>query len=216
MKSSGDNKARTILIADDHAIVRQSVAQILLLLPDVEIVAEAENGLEAIASARAHLPALMVLDAAMPMARGIEVYSEVRRWSPATRIILFTAFNSRSFLCDWLDAGVDGLLLKNCPIDEMKECFETVLAGGRYVAAEVSTLVADAPESAALTNREREVLALIAAGLGNDAIGDRLCISPKTVEKHRGTLMSKLGVHSISGLMAYALREGLLDELKQL
>ncbi len=208
--------AHTAVIADDHAIVRQSVRQILTDMGNIAVVDEAENGLAAIAAARAHKPALLVLDAAMPFARGIEAYAEVRRWSPGTRIVLLTGFTSVSLLMDWLEADVDGILLKSCLIEEMKTCFTTVLEGGHYVAEAVSESMKVHSGEAALTNREREVLALIAGGLGNPAIGERLCISPKTVEKHRASLMNKLGVRSVSGLMVHAFREGLLDELKQL
>ena len=213
---AGKKNDRTVVIADDHAVVRLTVRQMIEKLDHVEIVAEAENGLAAIAAAKAHKPSMVVLDAAMPLARGIEVYAEVRRWTPATRVVLLTGFTSRSLLADWLNAGVDGLLLKSCSLEEMSACFETVLAGGRFVAAEAAEAVSEEGGDGALTNREREVLALIAAGGTNESIADRLCISPKTVEKHRGSLMAKLGVHSVSGLMAFAVREGLLDELKQL
>lgn len=190
--------------------------QILEELPLVAIVAEVEDGLAAIAAARSHHPHLLVLDAAMPLARGIEVFTETRRWSPETRIVLLTGFTSTSMLGDWLEAGADGILLKSCSVEEMAACFEAVIEGGHYVADGVAEAIAGRSGIAGLTNREREVLALIAAGLGNEAIGERLRISPKTAEKHRGSLMSKLGVRSVAALMAFAYREGLLDELRQL
>jgi DNA-binding NarL/FixJ family response regulator len=119
-------------------------------------------------------------------------------------------------LADWLAAGVDGLFLKSARPQEMKKGFAQVLAGGKYVAEEVAEKLAAAPEREELTDREREVLSLIAAGHQNVAIGEQLCISPKTVEKHRASLMAKLGVNSVSGLLTLALREGLLDEHRQL
>ncbi len=204
------------IIADDHAIVRRSLADILAAIGTVEVVAEAENGLETIALVKQHRPDLLLLDAAMPLARGVQVYGEVRRWSPDTRIVVVTGFTSTTMLADWLAAGVDGLFLKSADPQEMQDGFAQVLAGGKYVAQEVSDKLAAKPDREQLTDREREVLALIAAGNQNVEIGEKLFISPKTVEKHRASLMAKLGVNSVSGLLTYALKEGLLDEHRQL
>ncbi|MEM6828321.1 MAG: response regulator transcription factor [Pseudomonadota bacterium] len=204
------------IIADDHAIVRQSLSGILADIGNVEIVAEASNGIETIALVKEHSPDLLLLDAAMPLARGIQVYGEARRWSPKTRVIVITGFTSVSMLADWLSAGVDGLFLKSADPGEMRRGFLHVLAGGKFVAEEVSERLAAEPQREELTDREREVLDLIAAGHQNNAIGEKLFISPKTVEKHRASLMAKLGVNSVSALLTYALREGLLDEHKQL
>ena len=113
-------------------------------------------------------------------------------------------------------AAVDGLFLKSADPAEMKQGFTEILAGGKFVAAEVAEKLAAEPEREELTAREREVLALIAAGHQNVAIGEKLFISPKTVEKHRASLMAKLGVNSVSALLVYALKEGLLDEHSQL
>lgn len=208
--------SKRVILADDHAIVRDAVKLIFSRLKDIKIVAEAEDGITAIAQVRIHQPDLLVLDAAMPMARGIEVFSETRRWSPETKVVLLTGFTSVSILADWLEAGVDGILLKSSAQDEMQEAFETALAGGKFVGSDVQNMLENEPPFVSLTHREREVLALIANGKSNVEIGDRLSISKKTVEKHRGSLMAKLGVHSVADLMVYALREGLLDEHRQL
>ncbi len=207
---------KTIIIADDHAIVRQGTAQILMQIPDVEIVAEASDGLAAITAVKKHKPNLLVLDAAMPLARGVEVYADVRRWSPDTRVILLTGFTSVGLLSDWLNSGVDGMLLKTCSPEEMREAFIAVLGGSGYVAKEISNMLKDAGDTQDLTPREREVMALVVAGRTNVEIGERLFISVKTVEKHRGSLMAKLGVRSVADLMVVALREGWLEEHKQL
>ncbi len=207
---------KTVIVADDHEIIRSAVVSILASIPDVDIVAEAEDGISAIAQVRIHSPDLLVTDAAMPLARGIEVFAETQRWSPTTRTVLLTGFTSVNLLSDWLEAGIDGLLLKTSASSEMKTCFETVLGGGKFVSVLVQDILDSKTTPASLTNREREVLALIAQGYSNVMIGDRLSISPKTVEKHRGSLMAKLGVNSVSQLMVYALREGLLDEHRQL
>lgn len=214
--SDRDGGTKRVIIADDHAIVRRSLAEILTEIGNLTIVAEASNGLETIALVKQHSPDLLLLDAAMPLARGVQVYSEARRWSPNTRVVVITGFTSATLLADWLSAGVDGLFLKSAEPVEMRKGFEVVLAGGRFVSSEVTQRLENEPSLPELTDREREVLSLIASGHQNVAIGERLFISPKTVEKHRASLMAKLGVNSISALMTLALREGLLDEHRQL
>jgi len=205
-----------IVVADDHPIVREGVRQVIAEIEQAEIVAEAEDGIQAIAAVKRHKPDLLVLDAAMPLARGIEVYADARRWSPDTAITLLTGFTGVNILADWLDAGVDGLLLKSSKPEEMRTCFETLLAGGKYVSEAALKILDTSRQTIALTNREREVLSLLVAGNINAAIAERLHISPKTVEKHRASLMQKLDAHSVTDLLIYALKAGLLDEQRQL
>ncbi|MGV6820297.1 MAG: response regulator [Parvularcula sp.] len=207
---------KRVVIADDHALVREAVRGIINRIPETAIVAEACNGIEAIAAVRTHLPDLLVLDAAMPMARGVEVFADTRRWSPDTRVVLVTGFTSTSILLDWLDAGVDGMVLKTCSTDTMHAAFEAVLNGANYIAKEIHSRLEQQATGKELSHREREVLSLLAAGKTNPAIAQTLSISTKTVEKHRASLMNKLNVHSIAELLVFALREGLLDEHKQL
>ncbi|MEL7199604.1 MAG: response regulator transcription factor [Pseudomonadota bacterium] len=208
--------AFTAVIADDHTFMRKAIADMLVDLRDIHVVATAKNGLEAIAEARRHKPDLLVLDAAMPMASGVEVFADVRRWCPDTKVVTCTGFTSHTLLAEWIDLGVDGLLLKTSEADEFGRCVETVLAGYRFVAEDVRDILKAASEVPSLTHREREVLSLIALGNTSQAIADRLHISIKTVEKHRGGLMSKLGVGSVAQLLAYALKEGFLDTHRQL
>lgn len=204
------------MIADDHEVFRDGTRQILRALENVSIVAEASDGLAAITAVRKHKPDIIILDAAMPMARGIEVFGEARRWSPQTKVLLLTGFTSVGFISDWLQAGVDGILLKSCDSEEIALGIRTVLQGGNFVAKAVTAILKDATEPPELTVREREVLALVVSGSNNGEIADKLSISSRTVEKHRGSLMNKLNVGSVAELMVYALREGLLEEFKQL
>lgn len=205
-----------VVIADDHALVREAICGVVDRIPSAKIVSQASNGIEAIAAIRLHKPNLLILDAAMPLARGIEVFAETRRWSPDTRVVLVTGFTSTAILLDWIDAGVDGIVLKTCSTEIMKTAFETVLRGSNYIAEDISILLENRPSPQSMTSREREVLSRLANGKTNSEIADQLAISVKTVEKHRASLMSKLGVHSIAELLVSALREGLLDEHKQL
>ena len=205
-----------VVIADDHALVREAICGVVDRIPSAKIVSQASNGIEAIAAIRLHKPNLLILDAAMPLARGIEVFAETRRWSPDTRVVLVTGFTSTAILLDWIDAGVDGIVLKTCSTEIMKTAFETVLRGSNYIAEDISILLENRPSPQSMTSREREVLSQLANGKTNSEIADQLAISVKTVEKHRASLMSKLGVHSMAELLVSALREGLLDEHKQL
>ncbi len=206
-----------VLIADDHALVRSGLKDILAGLPrpGVDIVGEAENGLEAISDAKKLKPDLMLLDAGMPLSRGMEVFGEVRRWSPETKVAIVTGFNSANSLADWVSAGVDGLFLKSSPPEEMVEGFALVLAGERYIAREVVERLKSAESRDSLSVRERQVLHLIAEGCSNATIAERLSISPKTVDNHRQKLMAKLEVNSTAQLLALALKEGLLDSSTQ-
>lgn len=208
--------ARSVVIADDHALVRNALRTILESIDGVQIVGEAENGLEAIALAKTAHPALLTLDMAMPLARGMEVFGEARRWSPDTKIAVVTGLTASGLMADWVSAGVDGLFLKTCPPAEMRHGFELLLNGGGYYSKAVLASLRGQPRTAELTQRERQILHLIAEGCSNDNIAERLSISPKTVDNHRTRLMAKLNVHSVAQLLAFALKEGLLDQSGQL
>ncbi len=205
-----------VVIADDHEMVRKGLADLFAGLEGVAVAASAEDGLEAIALCRKLRPALLTLDVGMPLANGAEVFAEVRRWSPETKVAVFTGFTAVGMLADWVASGVDGLFLKSCGEEELRLGLQTVLKGGKYVAADVVSRLDGAPTGRDLTAREREVLALIAAGLTTTQAGERLCISPKTVEKHRASLMEKFEVGSVAALLSAAFRAGLLDHLEQL
>lgn len=215
---SGDKQTSVvrIVVADDHAIVRQATIAILNQIKRHALIEEASNGLEAIAAVRTHKPDLLVLDAAMPFAKGIEVFAEARRWSPDTRIAVLTGFTSSNLLAEWIDAGANGVFLKSCEPDEIKRGLEAVLAGHNFIAEPVRDILREVTSQPELTQREREMLSLIGSGQSNAEISERLCISIKTVEKHRSSLMRKLGVKTVAQLLAHALKEGLLDTHKQL
>ncbi len=204
-----------VVIADDHPLVRNALRDILTAIDGVVIVGEAENGIEAIAMVKTEKPALLTLDSGMPLASGMEVYGEIRRWSPETKIAVVTGFTAVGQLADWVAAGVDGLFLKTCPPDEMQQGFELLLSGGNFYSRSVMDTLQGAPDKPELTLRERQILHMIADGRTNAEIGEQLSISPKTVDNHRTRLMAKLDVHSVARLIAYALKEGLLDQNMQ-
>jgi len=216
-----ESAALTVVIADDHEVVRQGIRAMLerfaaAIGRAVSVAGEAANGIEAIRQTKALQPDLLVLDVAMPYARGIEVFTEVRRWAPATRIVAMTGMTSVGVLKRLVDAGIDGVFLKGGETEEFISALPQVLSGEQYVAAQVAETLADAGDQESLTRRELQVLSLIVGGQSNAEIADALSISTNTVNNHRASIMRKLNVHSMAELMAYALREGLLDASRQL
>ncbi len=210
------SSVRTVLVADDHALVRNALIDILLKIDGVSVVGEAENGVETIVAAKSLQPDLLTLDSGMPLAHGMEVYGEIRRWSPDTTIAVVTGFTGVGHLADWVAAGAEGLFLKSCPTDELIEGFSVLLNGGTFFSEAVKNSLEQSTENIELTLREREILHLVADGRSNKAIATQLSISPKTVDNHRSRMMAKIGVHSTAQLLAYALKEGLLDHSAQL
>lgn len=204
------------VIADDHAMLRGGIRQVLDEIGGIEVVAEASDGLEAISLARQHQPTLLTLDIAMPLAQGIEIYAEVRRWSPETRIVIFTGMTSVGLLSQLITSGVDGLFLKRSDPGAMRDAIPIILRGGKVIAPDVMELLENSEAPDVLTTRERQIISLIATGATNREIAERLGVSHKTVDNHRTNLMRKVNVHSVAELLSYALREGLLDTSTQL
>ena len=209
-------KTISVVIADDHEIIRNAIDSLLINLSSesdhqYQVVAVAENGLEALAAVKAQKPDLLFLDISMPLASGAEIIHDIRRWSPDSRIIVFTGINAPGLLASIVESGVEGLFSKGSPVDQMREKLPLILQGGRYVAPEFLDLIQQGQQVTALTDRERQVLNMIVAGKTNKEIAEALFISPKTVDKHRTSLMSKLEVHSVAQLLARALKDGLID-----
>lgn len=204
------------VIADDHAIVRAGLRTALETPGMVEtdgiaVVAEAADGLQAIAAVRQHRPHLLLLDVQMPHAGGLEVLLEARRWSPDTKIVILTGVMSVGKISELVSSGVDGLFSKGEDNTELYRQLPNILRGRRHIAASLVAMLEDAPEVPDLTARERQALNLIVSGQSNKEIAETLGISAKTVDRHRTSLMQKLDVHSVAQLIAYALREGLID-----
>jgi DNA-binding NarL/FixJ family response regulator len=200
-----------VLIADDHAILRNAVRLILATIDGVEVVAEAEDGMQAVALAKRHKPDLLLLDVAMPQMGGLAAIGEIRRWSPETRVVVFTGINRAATLNELRASGAVGVLLKSCTPAEIAEGLSAVIEGREYLAADVRAILESGGPMAELTTRERQILSLVAQGKTNAEIAGMLYISPKTADNHRTNLMRKLDVHSAAELLAVALREGLLD-----
>lgn len=204
------------VIADDHQIVRDGLRTAfekpgLITLAGIKVIAEAANGFEALAEVKKHKPEILTLDIAMPLAGGAEVVTDIKRWSPATYIIILTGINAPGLICSLLDSGVHGMFSKGSPLDELYKKLPLILRGGRYIAPEFMKTVESHKTVQSLTEREQQTLNMIIAGKTNKEIADLMSVSPKTVDKHRTSLMQKLEVHSVAELMAFALREGLID-----
>ena len=205
-----------VVIADDHEIIRDAIHDLLMKAssevdPCYELAAYAENGLEAIAAIKSHKPDLLFLDISMPLASGAEIIHDIRRWSADTRIIVFTGVTAPGLLASIVETGIDGLFSKGAPVSSMKDKLPVILRGGRYIAPEFLDFIKQGQQATTLTDRERQILNMIVAGKTNKETAQVLCISPKTVDKHRTSLMNKLEVHSVAQLMARALKDGLID-----
>ncbi len=215
---------KTVLIAEDHAILRDGLRALLLNTGDFEIVAETDNGRDAIALAVEHEPDIALLDISMRITNGTEAIPHLKRRTPATRIIVLTMHKAEEYVRAALAAGADGYVLKDDPQTELLGAIESVFAGHTYLSSGICAQVVTGflannptPDVAEgnqfswdnLTVREREVLKLVAAGKRNKDIAECLSLSVKTIEKHRVSLMRKLDVHSAAELTAFAIHNGL-------
>jgi DNA-binding NarL/FixJ family response regulator len=204
------------VIADDHEIVRDGL-KLALQQPGMvehnglDVVAEAENGFEALAEVKNHRPDVLILDISMPLAGGAEVINDIRRWSPETRIVILTGINAEGLICSLLDSGVDGMFSKGASLNKLYKHLPLILRGGKYVADSFVETMLRQQSRQNLTERELQTLNMVIAGKTSREIAEVMSVSPKTVDKHRTSLMKKLDTHSVAELIAYALREGLID-----
>ena len=206
-----------ILLADDHAVVRQGFKMILGAQSDMEIVAEAGNGREAVESAEKLRPDVVVMDVAMPELNGIEATRRIIDAWPHTRVLALSMHKDTVYVREILRAGARGYLLKDSPAGELVAAVRAVASGEGYLSPAVSNAVLDDYRRHVtnpidlLTSREREVLQMLAEGKTNKEIAGVLNLSVYTVDAHRGRIMEKLNLHSINELVRFAVRNGLID-----
>jgi len=211
-----------IVLADDHTILREGLRALLSAVPNFEIVGEAGNGREAVRCVEKLGPDLLLMDLSMPRMSGMDAISEIKKRYPETKIIALTVHKTEEYLLSTLQAGVDGYVLKDATHDELVMAIHSVMAGRPYLSPGISDKVIEGylegKENSLsvsswqrLSQREREVLKLIAEGYKNKEIAEDLCISLKTVEKHRANLMKKLDLHNAAGLTVYAVERGLVS-----
>ncbi|MEM7067523.1 MAG: response regulator transcription factor [Pseudomonadota bacterium] len=202
---------KSILIADDHPLSSDGLAQIISTDQQYEVVAKAQNGIEAIAAIKLHKPDCAILDLSMPGANGMEVFTEAKRWSPETKFVVMTGMTSAAIFSQLQAAGIDGIFMKNSPPEEIRSGLQQVFSGRQIISNNVSELMEFSEKTRELTARELEVLQHIARGSSNNKIAESLGVSPKTVDSHRTSLMRKLDVHSTATLLVKAMKEGLIE-----
>ena len=199
-----------VLIADDHAVVRQGLRTFLDLQDDIEVVGEAVDGEEALAAAARLTPDVVLVDLVMPKVEGIEVIRQLGEHAPAARALVLTSFIDDDRLLPVLRAGAAGYLLKDVQPQELVEAIRTVHAGGAVLHPKVAARLLEEVAADPLTPREREVLGLIGRGMANKVIARELSLSEKTVKAHVSSILAKLGVNDRTQAALYAVREGLL------
>jgi DNA-binding NarL/FixJ family response regulator len=205
----------TVILADDHAIVRRGIRDFMAEMGDIQVLAEAETGAEALAAIREHQPAVAVLDVQMPNGGGIDVTRTLRAEGYTLGILILTAYDDPPYIRAALEAGANGYVLKSSDAEEIVEAVRAVYEGKQVMDAKLISTGSTAALSpsallARLTDREREVLALAAQGLTNKAIGFRLAISDRTVQGHLANIYEKLGVSSRTEAVTRAVSAGLL------
>jgi len=199
-----------VLIADDHAVVRQGLRTFLDLQDDIEVVGEAADGEEALAAAERLAPDVVLVDLVMPKVDGIDVIRRLGEHAPAARAIVLTSFIDDDRLFPVLRAGAAGYLLKDVQPQELVETIRTVHGGGAVLHPKVAARLLSDLATDPLTPREREVLVLIGRGMANKVIARELSLSEKTVKAHVSSILAKLGVNDRTQAALYAVREGLL------
>jgi DNA-binding NarL/FixJ family response regulator len=210
----------TIVVADDHKIVREGIRKLLETRDDFEVVGEASDGEEAVQLVLEKKPDVALMDIWMPRLSGIDATRRIGKRGLDTKVLVLSMHASRSYVEEVLRAGASGYIVKNAAAQDLLNAIDAVRSGVSYLSPVITQQVVDAiarPADAspsgvsALTDREREVLQLIAEGLSSKEIAGMLGVSLKTVDSHRSNLMEKLDIHKVSGLVRFAIRTGLVE-----
>lgn len=214
-----DMKPIRVLVADDHTLVRAGMRSLLESIDGVEVIAESGDGHETLDLISKRLPDVALLDIGMPGLSGLEVARRIAATSPRTRVVILSMHAEPSYVAQALRAGAAGYLLKGANVEELPLVLQAVMRGETYLTPKVSRSVVDgflrdtadaADPLAGLTNRQREILQLVAEGKSTKEIATRLDVSIKTVETHRARLMQRLDIHDVAGLVRFAIRAGLI------
>jgi DNA-binding NarL/FixJ family response regulator len=200
-----------ILCVDDHPVLREGIAAVLASETDMVLVAEANNGKEAIEQFRVHRPDVTLMDLQMPAMSGIEAIRAIRKDFPEARIIVLTTYSGDAQAVRAFKAGASGYLLKNMLRKELVETIRTVHGGKRRIPSEIAMEMAEHHTDDALTEREVEVLRQVAAGNANKIIADRLSISEETVKAHMKNILAKLAANDRTHAVTIALRRGIIE-----
>ncbi|MEM9837689.1 MAG: response regulator transcription factor [Pseudomonadota bacterium] len=211
----GSTERPTAILADDHEIVRDGLARALekpglVLDQGMEVVAQVGDGFQTLAEVKTHRPNILFLDINMPLASGGEIFHDIKRWSPDTKVVTYSSILNGGTLAQLAELGVDGMFFKGAPLSAMYEQIPRILRGERFIAAECTAVMEEHSDREALTPREHQTLTMLIAGRTSKEIASMQGISPRTVEKHRASVMRKLGAKSIADLMAISLDRGLI------
>jgi DNA-binding NarL/FixJ family response regulator len=220
-------KKISVLLVDDHPVVREGLRALLAAEEDVEVIAEAENGRKAVKLANELRPDVVIMDVAMPLLNGMEATRQIVRSLPATRVLVLSTYGQDDYIRQVARAGASGYLVKHTAASDLLKAIREVYAGNAFFGPAVAQSLREQCREAAergpapannpitLTSREAEVLQLIAEGFANKQVASELGISVKTVEKHRQQVMNKLKIHDIAGLTRYAVRNGFVEQIVQ-
>jgi two-component system, NarL family, response regulator NreC len=210
-----------VILADDHSVFREGLASLIRVEDDLDVVGEAANGEEAIDLVRRLTPDVIVMDITMPVCDGIEATERILAEKPTCRVLALSMHTDAQFMQKMFSLGAKGYLPKNCCFDELVSAIRTIHDNGVYLSPSLNTLLLNdyvsllgkkkERDTLPLSEREAEVLKLIADGGHTKEIADILCISVKTIETHRRQIMEKLGITTVAGLTRYAIRIGLID-----
>ena len=208
-----------ILLADDHQIMREGLKALLGRRSSLEVIAEAENGIQALSIARKDRPDVIVMDIAMPDINGIEVTRQLKSELPDIKIIALSMHSDRRFVSEILKAGASAYVLKHAAFEDLEKAIKAVMIGRTFLSADIlESVVSDYVSQLSsseydayrqLSDRERQVLQLLAEGNSTKEIAFKLHVSVKTIESHRQNIMNKLGIRTLAGLTKFAVREGL-------
>lgn len=209
-----------VVLADDHLLVRAGIRSMIEKIPRVEVVGEASNGREALELVRSKLPDLVLLDIAMPDLGGLEALPQIVKNSPSVKVVVLSAYGTEQYVSRALRAGASGYLLKYAEAGELGQAINSVVQGEIYLSPSISRNIINSYIEQGggelspldqLTPRQREILQMIAEAKNTKEIASTLEISVKTVEAHRLQLMDRLDIHSVPGLVRYAVRNGLVE-----
>jgi DNA-binding NarL/FixJ family response regulator len=212
-----------VLLADDHTVVRQGLRALLAAEADIEIVGEAENGRQAVQMVKKQLPDVAVIDIAMPVLNGLEATRQIIQSGISTKVLILSSYSDDEYVEQVTEAGAVGYLVKQTAADELLKAIREAQRGNAFFSPAIAKRLRERCREAFvsgqpprkrtdyLTTREAEVLQLIAEGRANKQIASELCISIKTVEKHRQQVMNKLGIHDVAGLTRHAIAKGVIE-----
>jgi len=214
-------KRISVLLVDDHTVVRQGLRALLKSEEDLEVVGEAENGRQAVMLARKSPPDVVVMDVAMPMLNGLEATRQILKNTPSTKVLVLTSYSDDDCVEQMMRAGATGFLMKQTAANNLLKAIREVYRGNSFFSPAIAKRLRDqcrqaytegnSRKSGDLTSREAEVLQLIAEGFSNKQIASELTMSIKTVEKHRQQVMNKLNIHDVAGLTRHAISKGMVE-----